>query len=187
MSTHPRIIVFSGEVEIESISNFMREFTALDSEPGPIEIRIYSNGGDSTGGMALYDMVRASNNHITTVAYGDVSSIAIVIFQAGDRRVAAPNCVFLFHPTSAHVEGNVKQLSSIVKETNRTHNRMCRILSERSGMQYKEVQKLCSTEQFRTSRQVLKMGFADYILGSFSEEESRLTTPSNLGEDGTEE
>lgn len=164
--TKSRVLVFAGEVEAEAIGNFMREFTELDATTGPIEIRIYSGGGDSYGAMAIYDLIRSSPNEVHTVAFGDVSSAAVLIFQAGDQRIASQNCTFLLHPTSTHVEGTFVQVETASKETQRIHRRYCQLLAERSGMALKKVMKLCSKETFVTADEAVALGLADHKLGA---------------------
>jgi ATP-dependent Clp protease protease subunit len=159
-----RVLVFAGEVDAKTIGEFMQEFTATDATDGPIEIRIFSAGGDAYGGMGLYDLLRSAQNEVITIGFGDVSSAGFLLFQGGDTRIAAPNCTFLVHPTTDELTGGVQTLRLRAKEVERIHEQYCQVVSARSGMPVDEVRKLYSQETFLTSDEVLKMKLADAIL-----------------------
>jgi ATP-dependent Clp protease protease subunit len=159
-----RTIVFAGEVNNETVGNFLREFTELDSEDGDIEIRVFSGGGDLDGAMAIYDIVRASRNSIRTVALGDVSSAAIIIFQAGDLRVVGRNCAFLFHMPTADAGGNHWQLKAAADELERQWKAYCSVISVRSGKDEADVKSLCTGEKILTAEELVSQDLADEVL-----------------------
>lgn len=159
-----RVLVFAGKVEDDAIAAFVQEFTATDAEDGPIEVRIYSSGGDAYGGFGLYDLLRGARNEVTTIAFGQVFSAGFLFFQGGRIRIAAPNCTFLVHPTSDELEGDINYIKTQAIEGERIHERYCQAVATRSGMNIEAVRQLYSKESYLTSQEVLKLGLADAIL-----------------------
>ena len=59
---------------------------------------VTSEGGDAEAGLELYESIRGADlPHVTTHAPGEVSSIANVVYLAGDRRTATPAAEFFLH------------------------------------------------------------------------------------------
>lgn len=159
-----RVLVFAGDVTSESVASFMREFTETDAVDGPIEVRIYSSGGDAYGGTALYDLVRCSRNEITTIGYGQVASASFLLFQAGDLRVAAPNCTFLVHPVTDELSGNAQRMMLEVRETQRLQDQYCQIVASRSKISVEKVAALYAKETYFTAKDAVEFGLADALL-----------------------
>jgi ATP-dependent Clp protease protease subunit len=63
----------------------------------PIKILLNTPGGDTYQGMAMYDAIKACNNHVVMIGMGEVCSMGAYLMQAADERVLAPHCVFMFH------------------------------------------------------------------------------------------
>jgi ATP-dependent Clp protease protease subunit len=160
----PRIIVIGGEINPETVTEFLKEFSELDASSGPIEVRICSDGGWCEGGFAIFDAIQTAANDVTTIGLGSVGSIAVLIFNAGHKRVLAPNAVLFLHETSSHFEASLSQLNMLTKEINRLHSQYCQRLSERTGWELKEVEKACAKEMYLPAEAALTLGFADAIL-----------------------
>lgn len=54
-------------------------------------------GGFIDPGMAMYNFLRGIPVPVTTYNYGNVDSVATVVYCAGRRRLATPQCRFLIH------------------------------------------------------------------------------------------
>ncbi len=62
-----------------------------------ITLEIFSGGGECVSGYALYDWILAHNINLQTIGYGQVSSMALVIYLAGKIRCVSANCYFHLH------------------------------------------------------------------------------------------
>lgn len=82
------------------------ELMAKDSKE-QITLEISSPGGDFLAGLGLYDWLRGNRIPLQTVGYGQVSSMAVIIFLAGEHRVAGPNCYFFLHQPAKEYENGV--------------------------------------------------------------------------------
>jgi len=75
-----------------------------------IQIIINSPGGYTDAGWAFIDMMEFVKNDITTIAVGEIASMATSIFIAGDQRIMAPNSVAMIHEFSTGTAGNYSEL-----------------------------------------------------------------------------
>lgn len=75
-----------------------------------IQILINSPGGYTDAGWAFIDIMESVKNPITTVAIGEIASMATSIFIAGDRRVMSPNSIAMIHEFSTGTTGNYSEL-----------------------------------------------------------------------------
>jgi len=75
------------------------EYIKIAPETEKFVVVIASTGGDRDAGWAIYDILKAFNREVITVALSGVCSSAVYVFMAGDKRYAFPDATFLFHPT----------------------------------------------------------------------------------------
>tara|TARA_R110000822_G_scaffold110654_3_gene240897 strand:+ start:5439 stop:6068 length:630 start_codon:yes stop_codon:yes gene_type:complete len=78
----------------------------------PITIHMKTCGGDWHEGMAIYDAIKLSPCHITSIVYTHARSMSSIILQAADWRVMMPNSVYMFHDGDYGDEGTVKTVRS---------------------------------------------------------------------------
>jgi ATP-dependent protease ClpP protease subunit len=63
----------------------------------PITIIMNSCGGDWSHGMAIFDAVRSSKNHVTIINMSHARSMTSIILQAADYRITSPHGYYLIH------------------------------------------------------------------------------------------
>lgn len=100
-----------GEGTTTNALDVSKAIAAIPPEVTDIEVHINSYGGDVAEGVAIYNALRQSGKHVTTVCDGFACSIASVIFMAGERRVMnAASLLMLHEPSFPRAGGNAKQL-----------------------------------------------------------------------------
>ncbi len=84
-------------------------------------IQISSSGGSSDHGMLLYNFLKQLSIKKTTIGMGNVDSAAVMIFAAGENRLAVPSCRFVLHEARATINGefNSTKLSELANITKR--------------------------------------------------------------------
>lgn len=92
-------IFFTGDVSSYSIALLKEDLYALVSEGWPwINIFIQSSGGNSFSAYSLYDHLKALKSPIiNTIADGETSSAASIIFLGGKNRFITKSSVFRPH------------------------------------------------------------------------------------------
>lgn len=135
-----------------------------DDSETPINVFVNSQGGDVFSGFAIFDMLRKSSSTINTVATGATMSMAAMILQAGDNRIAYPNAILMFH----HGTDNVGEVSSKSLRNwarcGTEQRRMCNeILSETAGNTPAYWEKKLDVDQIFTAQEALKHNLIDRI------------------------
>lgn len=99
-----------GDIDEAMKIRVIKNLHSLDAVSGMITIFISSEGGEVEQGLAIYDAIRASKNEVRTIAYGGVSSMASVIFQAADsnKRYMTPNSYLMIHEGEQETKGSFK-------------------------------------------------------------------------------
>jgi ATP-dependent Clp protease protease subunit len=92
-----RSILLTGEVCLEMFTEFFKNFHVLNQSTGTITIFINSEGGDLDQCKAIYDLIKASGNHIVGTVYGEASSSASLILQACDTRTMSKSSYLMIH------------------------------------------------------------------------------------------
>lgn len=113
-------IVLRGLIKMSDISN------------DPIELHLSSYGGDIYDGLAIYDAIMSCPCDVVIRATGKIMSAGLLIFLAGDYRVASEHTTFMAHAVSSGIEGKVRDVEIGVNEMKRLNKLMMNILSQRT-------------------------------------------------------
>jgi ATP-dependent Clp protease, protease subunit len=167
-----RKIYLFGEIDAKVAENFIRELHLIDTPHNPkgleITVVLCSVGGDEAAGYAIYDALKMANSPIIVEEYGEVCSIASLIFQAGDIRRMALNAFFMIHSGSTSPGEDVENttLLDIAEQIQIDNSRYYSILANNSNLSLEEVKQACEAETWYTAEQALTAGFCDEILVS---------------------
>ena len=87
--------------------------SALQQGNTELHLLMSSQGGLVDPGMSIFNFLRGVPLKVTTYNYGNVDSVAGVIYCAGTTRFATPHCKFLIHGITWRVpaNNNVTELS----------------------------------------------------------------------------
>lgn len=146
----------------------IQQLEDLDATSGPIRVFLNSEGGEEPAGYALHDAIKMCRNHVTIEGYGSVWSIAAAVFQAGDRRLLAPNSLLMVH--NGFTGEKLKRQDEVLVEAERLrrHNtRYYKILSDASGQPVDRVKAWCRRETYFLAGEAVAAGFADEIIKPF--------------------
>lgn len=130
----------------------------------PITIILNSIGGDWYHGMAMYNKIANSPCHIKMIVYGHAMSMGSIILQGADERVMAKHAVMMVHNGTEGFLGNAKDFQSYAKHAETQLEEMYKIYTEKTGLTRKKMIDICSTDQYYTATEAVKMGLADYVL-----------------------
>ena len=84
--------------------NVIRQLDRVKNQE-PIEVVIFSQGGDVMSGNAIIRALKNTGSHITTNVIGLAASMAAVISQVGNKRVIAEDASFNVHNAAMVVGG----------------------------------------------------------------------------------
>lgn len=163
-----RRLAIVGEINSDTVMGFFEVFERLDATPGPITIRIVSEGGEAPAGFAIYDRIRESTNPIITEGYGQVMSMAVLLFQAGDYRKISPSTRLMLHNAAVEIQGamghkDFKRSSKEIKALEDIYNK---IVAQRTGITMKQLEQWCDQETYFGAKECLAFNLADEIIPS---------------------
>ncbi len=158
-----------GVVEPKSVREVMKDIdqaNAHEKEVKRVMLTIMSPGGWLYDGFALYDHIKASSVPVDIIAEGYCASSALMIMQAGRKRIARPHTSFMVHPSSHRQEESepYEEFLSIVEQYKRNHDLFVKLTIERSKMDRKQFEALYEPRKYLSPEEALKLGFIDEIL-----------------------
>lgn len=100
---------WKDETETDA-NDVVQALADLPATCAEVTVHINSMGGEVAQGVAIYNALRASKAHVTTVCEGFACSIASVIFMAGDERVMRNASLLMIHNAWMATAGNSDEL-----------------------------------------------------------------------------
>lgn len=137
---------------------------AISGEKGNvIEIIVDSIGGLCDEGFAIYNTILETKKRgvkIVTRAVNTCSSIASIIFMAGDERFAS--CPLMIHNPWGGVEGDASEVSQYAKELQAIEKQLEEIYFNRTGgrLPMEVLSDLMDKETYISPEQAVALGFA---------------------------
>ncbi|GEM_PF-5909705 len=161
-------ITISGSISWKTADGFFNKLSDFEIRRPKKTIKLYINsgGGDTNAMTKIYDHIRYSPCPIITIGSGFVFSAAIVIFLAGDLRLAFPNATFGFHWPIRHGEHeNPDEVRESADWLNDFFESVMKIAEDRTKISDKKILR----ELFRTAKRfnaetAVKYGVAHQIL-----------------------
>jgi ATP-dependent protease ClpP protease subunit len=99
---------------------------------GDVEVHINSGGGDVFDGIAIYNAL-AARDGVTTVVDGIAASIASVIMQAGQSRVAAPGSMVMIHDALSMCVGNAGDMRETADLLDQVSDNLASVYASHGG------------------------------------------------------
>jgi ATP-dependent Clp protease protease subunit len=160
-----REIYLMGFVDTNSVHDCISALRQLDrSGSGAINLIICSHGGQDDAGFAIYDAIEMTKSKVIAHVYGECKSIAVLILQACDTRILAPNCRLMVHNGSVSFGSlTMPEVKSYSKEFFDTTSNYVKCISDRTGLSIEQVQEMCDKETYMSAEVALGLGFADYV------------------------
>lgn len=159
------------EGTVNNLINFTTQQLHLSSQKPEnnleeIIIQISSSGGSSDHGLLAYNYLTQLSIPKITIGMGNVDSAAVMIFAAGDRRIAMPSCRFLLHEAlTTIVNGtfNATKLHEIANLNERITTDYCKVVSKITGQNLKSVKKKVAEGQVMDSEKAKSYGLITEI------------------------
>jgi ATP-dependent Clp protease, protease subunit len=170
-----RRLFFSDAVDNETSKNIIRKLWYLElTAPGkPITFIINSPGGSVDAGFAILDQVKMITSPVTTLITGLAASMGSIISlcAAPQRRFATPHARIMIHQPAINgiVKGQATDLEIQAKEIKKTHDILIKFYVEKTGKEYKAIEKALDRDTWMTSQEALDFGLLDKIVDTFED------------------
>lgn len=115
--TNEAWVTFSGPIDNVSVQKFFVNFaSATANKIDTVHLLLHSLGGYVSDGVCLYNYLKSLPINIVAYNVGNVSSIAVIIYLAANKRVCASNATFMIHkshssPAQGQTSANLKAIA----------------------------------------------------------------------------
>ena len=164
----PTIIIFDGiTTSIGSVgASIIRE--NYRAEPrSKIRLIINSPGGEVHPALALIEIMKASLIPIETIAMGECSSAALMIFMAGTKgfRIVTKSCTLMSHVFSSEISGTYWNMKQHHSESDAMYDTILRLYVDSTGKSKKQIEKtlLSKIDTWISPEQAVQYGIADCV------------------------
>lgn len=125
-------VSFSAEIDsftTESLIAVMADSACKGIQE--VYLMLSTPGGSVMNGLNLYNVLKALPFKLTTHNVGNVDSIGIAVFLAGDTRYASPQSTFMFHGVGVpHVDR--KRIGAVIEDRTNLTSRQVTFLFRRA-------------------------------------------------------
>lgn len=141
---------------------------ALNKQIQQVDVHLNSLGGEVKEGLAIYNLLKKSQAHITTYVDGFACSAASIVFCAGDDRIMPENAIFMIHHPWEYVTGNAKELEEQSKILDKLSESLEKIYLANSNLTEDEIKTLLDGETgdgtWMSAEEAKSYGFATEVL-----------------------
>lgn len=163
-----RIVFLDGEVNPASASTIIAQLLFLESEDPTRDIQMYINspGGSVTDGLAIYDTMQYIKCDVCTIAMGLAASMGAVLLAGGTKgkRFSLPNSEIMIHQPLGGFSGQASDIEIHARNILDMKERLTRILTEASNVEYDVMEALCDRDNFLTADEALQVGLIDEVV-----------------------
>ena len=165
-----RAVLCFGAITPEQADSLILQLLCLSARSDQeITMYIHSPGGEVNSGFAIYDTMQLLSCPIRTVCVGDASSMAALLFAAGDTRCILPHSRVMIHdPLVQQISGSTMKIKACAASLLRSRSAMADILSKRTGRTVEEILEKTEQETTFSAREAVEFGLADQVLDSLT-------------------
>ncbi|MGX0099660.1 head maturation protease, ClpP-related [Staphylococcus cohnii] len=147
-------------VSPQTIKNQLKEM----SNEKEIIVNINSNGGDVFSGVAIYNMLRRQDAHITVNIDGLAASIASVIAMAGDTVNMPNNAVLMIHNAWTQITGDSNEFKKQADSLERINSVVFNsYLDKNPDIDHALLRQYMDAETWFTASEAKELGLIDNI------------------------
>ncbi len=161
-------ITFSGQINIQSVKDFVESIKNLfadNPDCNKLVINMSSPGGDVELAIELYNFIKSLDCEVITINTSYVSSAAVIVFLAGDRRINLPFSSFYVHSISKKMDGNftITELEREIKEMKTNTDKIIHLLENSTSKPAKYWRNLMSKGSVIVAEKAVKIGLSQDI------------------------
>ncbi|MFV0830202.1 head maturation protease, ClpP-related [Klebsiella quasipneumoniae] len=131
-----------------------------------VTVNINSPGGDMFEGLAIYNLLREYEGHVTVKVLGIAASAASIIAMAGDDIQIGRGAFLMIHNCWVYAMGNRHDFAELAQSLEPFDTAMADIYAARSGLDIAAVQKLMDAESYIGGSDAVAKGLADSLLSA---------------------
>ncbi|MCJ1863016.1 Clp protease ClpP [Klebsiella quasipneumoniae subsp. similipneumoniae] len=131
-----------------------------------VTVNINSPGGDMFEGLAIYNLLREYEGHVTVKVLGIAASAASIIAMAGDDIQIGRGAFLMIHNCWLYAMGNRHDFAELAQSLEPFDTAMADIYAARSGLDIAAIHKLMDAESYIGGSDAVAKGLADSLLSA---------------------
>ena len=147
----------------------------LEAEEGDVTVWICSPGGNVFAAAEIYTMLCDHKGRITVKIESIAASAASVVAMAGDRVLMSPVAMLMIHDPMTIAMGNSKDMEKAIATLNEVKASIINAYQRKTGLSRNKISQLMENETWMNAKKAVELGFADEILFSGGESETKET------------
>lgn len=129
-----------------------------------IKVRINSNGGSVSEGLAIYNILKTCNKKVITVCDGTAASAASVIYCAGTVRIQPKTALLMIHNAWTYGErGDAKYFRKLADDLEKISQPSVEAYKAVAKIPEEQIKNLMNNETWITADEALEWGFTTEI------------------------
>lgn len=184
-----KVITFFGEIKGSSVEPAIKEIVkinltdrayaqqcakwALDNNLSPmtvaltpIELYLSTNGGSCYDGLALNDVIEASQIPVEVYCTGKIMSMGIIVSLGAKVRKGYRNTTFMVHQVSGIAFGTLRDIEETFAEASRINDMLFNIIKSKTRVTEERLNQVILQKQdwFITAEEALELGILTEII-----------------------
>jgi ATP-dependent Clp protease protease subunit len=145
----------------------------LNAGNGNITLWINSPGGDVFAAAQIYNMLMDYKGNVTVKIDALAASAASVIAMAGTKVCMSPVAMLMIHNPATIAIGDTEEMQKAIDMLSEVKESIMNAYEIKSGLSRAKISKLMDAETWMNAKEAKKLGFADEVLFSDSEDSLR--------------
>lgn len=134
----------------------------------PIRFYLSTTGGTCYDGMALHDIIEASQTPVEVICTGKIMSMGVIVALGSKVRKAYRNTTFMIHQVQGVSIGTLREMEDTIAEVSRINDMLFRIIKEKTSITDAQLNDVIQNRKdwFLTAEEALKLGIITEIIPS---------------------
>lgn len=160
-----RQLFITGGIDDECADRINKQLIALDIvNHAPIVLHINSEGGYTSSGLAIINVMKTVKSPVVTVINSEACSMGGYIAIAGDRRSCYENCSFMAHDLETEFEGTSLKMINRTKYIEQYSILLDKFLKDNTKLSPDQLKKAKTGELWLFADEMLNRGIVDEII-----------------------
>ena len=184
-----KVLTFFGEIKSATVEATIKEIVkinltdrayaqqcaqwAIDNKMSPmavtltpIELYLSTYGGGCYDGLALYDVIEASQTPIEIFCTGKIMSMGIIVALGSKVRKGYRNTTFMIHQVSGISFGTLRDMEETVAEVSRINDMLFKVIKSKTKVTEERLNQVIRQKQdwFITAEEALELGILTEII-----------------------
>ena len=145
-----------------------------------ITVFINSPGGDVVAGSQIYTALKEHKGQVSVKVDGIAASAASVIAMAGDFVYMSPTSLLMIHDPMTFAGGNEDVFQQCIEVLRECKESIINAYALKTGLSRAKLSRLMSDETWMSAAKAVELGFADKILYTDNESETKNVSDSYI-------